>query len=135
MTSGAHIALGKNGENLAAAILLRHNYKILARNWHYGHLELDLVCEKNGAIIFVEVKTRRTDLRGGAAGAVTETKKARLVQAAQAWLMQNEMWGRQCRFDVICLTGAAGNFRMEHYPNAIETSETVDCGHTHWQCW
>lgn len=130
-----HIRLGRSGEELAAAILARGGYRVLARNWRFGKLELDLICENGRQIVFVEVKTRSSDICGGGLGAITKAKKRRLALAAEAWLGRNGMWGRPCRFDVVCLTGAAGNFRMEHYRNAFEFTEAMDCGGAHWQPW
>lgn len=130
-----HLLLGRHGENLAASILQREGYRILARNWHFGKLELDIVCELAGCIIFVEVKTRRSDVCGGGVGAITDAKKNRLARAAEAWLLRNGQWGRPCQFDVICLTGMGENFRMEHYRNAFDFTEALGGSHTHWQSW
>lgn len=133
-TNGA-MQLGAAGEETACGILRRHGYNILARNWRCGRLELDIICEHDAQIVFVEVKTRRKNARGGGAFAVNESKKRRLLRAAAAWLSISGLWGRPCRFDVICLTGTAENFRMEHYRNAFELSEAMGCGNPYWQPW
>ena len=126
----AHLAFGANGENVAAAFMAGRGYAILARNWRHGHLELDLVCEKNGEIIFVEVKTRRSALYGGGVAAVNTRKQRKLLAASQFWLMENKMWGSPCRFDVICLYGQGRDFRMEHYRNAF--CQTLANSHPYW---
>lgn len=125
--------LGREGEKTAAAILQRAGYRILARNWRFGHLEIDIVCELGELIVFVEVKTRRSSGRGGPAGAISENKKRYLALAARAWLYANGAWFRPCRFDVVCLVGNGREFRMEHYPNAFEPGEAVDSCHAYWQ--
>ena len=53
----AHNELGKEGELLAANHLQSEGYVIRHRNWRCGHKELDIVAEKDGTLVFVEVKT------------------------------------------------------------------------------
>ena len=53
-----HNALGKAGEDAAAAYLERNGYEIRDRNWRKNHLELDIVATKDNELIIVEVKTR-----------------------------------------------------------------------------
>ncbi len=130
-----HLRFGAHGEKTAAAILQNSGYSILARNWRFGKLELDIICEFQGEIVFVEVKTRHSGICGGGAGAITRAKKRSLMLAAEAWLSRHGMWGKPCRFDVVCLTGEEGNFRMEHYRNAIEFTEALDRRHANWQPW
>ena len=55
----AHNELGKEGELLAANHLQSEGYVIRHRNWRCGHKELDIVAEKDGTLVFVEVKTRK----------------------------------------------------------------------------
>ena len=50
--------LGESGEELAVKFLRREKYKILGRNVRTT-CEMDIVCEKDGVIVFVEVKTAR----------------------------------------------------------------------------
>ena len=60
-----HIRLGRDGEKVAAALLRRAGFELLDRNWRQGRLELDMVCRESGVLVFVEVKTRRSDERSG----------------------------------------------------------------------
>jgi len=56
---------GQDGEYIAAAYLEKEGYKILARNFHTRQGELDIVCQFNEELVFVEVKTRHNDKYGG----------------------------------------------------------------------
>lgn len=56
-----HNELGKEGENAAAEYLMSKGYSIRHRNWHSGKRELDIVAQKDGELIVVEVKTRRNE--------------------------------------------------------------------------
>lgn len=131
----SHISLGRTGETLAVNYLRNIGYHILDRNWRAGKLELDIICDHDAAIVFVEVKTRSSNSRGGGAGAITRAKIKRLCTAAKIWLKSNDCWERPCRFDVICLTAAGDNFKLEHFPNAFEAFQALDCSYTHWQSW
>ncbi len=71
--------------------------------------ELDLVAERDGLLVFVEVKRRPT--LGDAAAALGSRQRARLLAAGEAALAENPGWGRAgVRFDVL-LVDAAGRVR------------------------
>ena len=107
-------SLGARGEDLAADHLARCGYRILARNPRAGGVELDLVAERRGVVVFVEVKTRRSSRQGPPESAVDPRKQARIVRGAAAWLREQrrsrsaEPTGsrrtRGVRFDVIAVT-------------------------------
>ena len=65
----AHIRLGHAGEEAAATLLLRAGFRLLDRNWRQGRLELDMVCRDGAELVFVEVKTRRSEAYGGSRNA------------------------------------------------------------------
>ena len=47
--------LGKRGEKIAEDELVKKGYKILSKNFIFDHKEVDIVCEFNGQIVFVDV--------------------------------------------------------------------------------
>ena len=98
-----HNTIGKIGEQYAADILMKKGYKIECTNWHMGHLELDIIASNNREIAFVEVKTR-TSLFGGVMPEeyVDQTKQARMVAAANAYIKYNKI-EKLPRFDIIGL--------------------------------
>ncbi len=65
---------GEAGEAMAAGYLAEHGLRVLARNVRYRNGELDLVAEDGPALVFVEVRRRRTAERGGPAESVTRAK-------------------------------------------------------------
>ena len=101
--------IGNIGENAAVRFLKSNKYKILARNVHISHNELDIVAvsKKTKTIAFVEVKARSVDSDlyskfGSPASAVTKPKKIRTIEAARAYLRENKKtYGLQPRIDVI----------------------------------
>lgn len=98
-------ALGRWGEDLAAAHYRRSGYEVLDRNWRSPTGELDLVVRRGPMIVFSEVKTRRTADFGPAAAAVTVAKQRRIRQLAVEWLRDHDLHADSVRFDVVAITG------------------------------
>lgn len=92
---------GDYGEQLALLYLEARGYRLLEKNWRYGRKELDLVLQEGVTIVFVEVKTRATDVYGTPAEAVTAQKRRNLLLAAQAYLQHNGLLDVPARFDVV----------------------------------
>ena len=92
---------GARAEELCAEMLRRSGLRVLARNWRCRHGEIDLVAEDGGTLVFAEVRYRRDERFGGAAGSVTAAKQARLIAAARLYLMRRPE--ADCRFDVLLL--------------------------------
>ncbi|MDH3520238.1 MAG: YraN family protein, partial [Myxococcales bacterium] len=86
-------------------------------------VEIDLVAERAGTLIFVEVKTRRSRAHGPPEAAVDARKQARLARGAAAWLHAAGRHYRRVRFDVIgCQLDADGQWRLVHWPSAFDAS-------------
>lgn len=82
-----HSDLGKKGEELAAAWLVRNGYEILHRNWRHGRYEIDIIAGRDGIIHMVEVKCRRSDAYGHPEESVNRKKIGHVLQAAAGWLL------------------------------------------------
>ena len=116
--------LGEAGEAAACAHLERQGYRILARNARADRVELDIVAERSGVLVFVEVKTRRSAQYGGAAEAVDARKQARIARGAVAWLRAAGRRPRRVRFDVVtCEAEPGSSFRVTHWEAAFEAGE------------
>jgi putative endonuclease len=114
-------ALGLAGEGEAAAHLERCGYRLVARNARAGGVEIDVVAERAGVVVFVEVKTRRSRRLGAPELAVDARKQARLAQGAAAWLREHRPRARRARFDVItCEPAGDGGWRITHIESAFE---------------
>jgi len=113
-----HNEFGRISEDRAVAYLMARGYTIRDRNWRLGHKEIDIVAQKNGVLVIVEVKARRDDRFGDPVDAVTNDKIRRLVQAAHAYVRYHRIsW--PVRFDVIAITGEPGNQAVEHIEDAF----------------
>lgn len=98
----AHNEFGIEGEDKAANYLIREGYVILDRNWRSGHKELDIVAEKDGILVVLEVKTRTSNKFGNPEEAVTPRKIRNTVLAADAYIRLNRI-DLPVRFDIISI--------------------------------
>lgn len=117
-------ALGAEGEARAAAHLEARGYRLLCRNVRAGGVEIDLVAQRGGVLVFVEVKTRRGRRHGLPEEAVDARKRARLVRGAAAFIAGARPRPRRVRFDVVCCELAAdGAWQVRHLEAAFEAGE------------
>ncbi|HEX6017656.1 MAG TPA: YraN family protein [Burkholderiaceae bacterium] len=103
---------GDQAEALALEHLLRHGLTLLCRNYRVARGprarggEIDLIVrERDGTIVFVEVRSRATVAFGGALASVTARKRQRIVLAARHYLA-GLAHTPPCRFDVVAIEGA-----------------------------
>ena len=93
---------GLSAESRAAALLMTKGYRILARRFRTPHGEIDIVARRRNTIAFIEVKAR--DTLDDAAYAVTPRQQARIIAAAQGWLMAHpEHEEYDLRFDAMLI--------------------------------
>jgi putative endonuclease len=94
-------ALGRRGEDIAAAYLQRQGLVLLSRNWRCRHGELDLVATDGRRLVVCEVKTRSGDGYGHPSEAVTARKAGRIRQLTRFWLAEHRVRWCEIRFDVL----------------------------------
>lgn len=116
MTS-THIK-GSTAENLAQQHLISRGWKILATNWHAGHLELDIVARDGNELVIVEVKSRYGSGFAHPSEAITNKQIKRIIDAAETWINTNNSM-LETRFDLIIIVFNGDNFELMHYPNAF----------------
>jgi putative endonuclease len=111
--------LGDAGEDLAAAALKKQGYKILERNYVTPLGEIDLIARHGGALVFIEVKTRRSLRFGDPQDAVTPAKQARLQRLADYYLQRQRLGEVEVRFDVVGITISEAGPHVEVIQNAF----------------
>lgn len=103
-------ARGQLAEDAALAHLQKQGLKLVERNYRTpgrGGGEIDLILrERDGSLVFVEVRSRSTSEFGGAGGSIGVIKQQRIVLAARHYLMRFAA-PPPCRFDVVLVQGHA----------------------------
>lgn len=114
--------LGERGESTAARYLVGKGYKVLDTNWRWRRGEIDLVAEDSREVVFVEVKSRRSQQFGAPEEAITQKKREKLIQTALAYLSSVGRQGSAWRIDMIAIdfTPDGALERLDHYESAVE---------------
>ena len=115
----AHNEFGIEGEDKAANYLIKEGYTILDRNWKSGRKELDIVAEKDGTLVVVEVKSRKSNQYGNPEDAVTRSKVRNIVLAADAYIRFNRI-DLPVRFDIISVLSSSGDV-INHIEDAFRS--------------
>ena len=113
-----HNILGKAGEQKAVDFLVGKGYTLHELDWKHGHVDIDIIAEEKGEIVFVEVKTRSTTNYGNPEDAVDNKKIRRIVNAADVYIKLHDIC-QPVRFDIITLVGQEPDFTIEHIENAF----------------
>jgi putative endonuclease len=111
--------LGRSGEAATLDVYRRRGFRAIARNWRCVLGELDLVLERDGLLVFCEVKTRSGAAFGGGYEAVTWTKRRKLRQLAEVFLASSDARHRDVRFDVASVWFARGSANVEIFEDAF----------------
>ncbi len=88
----------------AGLVFQEANYRTPGR----GGGEIDLIMkDKDGTLVFVEVRQRASSSHGGAGASISAVKQQRIVFAARHYLMRFKTLP-PCRFDVVLIQGTLG---------------------------
>lgn len=106
--------IGQSGENQAVTFLLKDNYKILARNFRYKQLEIDIIALDKTAdeLVFIEVKYRKSNNFGEPSQAVSTKQLRNLEIASQVFFTQHQL-EKNFRFDIISILPT----KIKHFKN------------------
>lgn len=106
---------GNSGEDLACRYLEKNGYQILERNKHYSRFcEIDIIAKLRNKVVFVEVKTRKTDSFGSPLEAITKTKFNHIKTGALSYVSENKV--KDYQIDVIGIT-LSPELKIEHLKN------------------
>ena len=115
---------GGLGEVYAARYLRDREYDIVGANYHCRHGEIDIIAQKDGYIIFVEVKTRAKNAIVTGAEAVNFGKRQKIISTAMTYISGRKV-ELQPRFEVIeVVIKSSTDFEIErinHIINAFDT--------------
>ncbi len=95
---------GEAAEQLAALFLLGRGLKIIHRNYRCRFGEIDLIAQDGKTLVFIEVRSRRSEDFGGAAASITQDKRDKLLRTARHFLARSRSTS-PCRFDAVLIRG------------------------------
>jgi putative endonuclease len=115
---------GLAGEKYAERLLQDAGLQIEARRFRCRGGEVDLVARDGTALVFVEVKTRRSSRFGDAIETISWRKKRYLLRAAGRYLRRSEQSWRVVQFDVIGLASDShGRLSAQWVRDAFRTAD------------
>jgi len=113
---------GGFGEEIALRYMKARGYSVIEKNFRTPFGEIDLIVERDGCVVFLEVKTRISERFGPPLSAVTWKKKKRVIKNCQYYLKSRKiLWG-PCRIDVMGIK-LDRSFRVEiirYVKNTVE---------------
>ncbi|MFA6941762.1 MAG: YraN family protein [Clostridiaceae bacterium] len=92
---------GDFGEESANSFLRKKNVIILEKNFRTRSGEIDIIGLFNNTIIFYEVKTRKSDIYGSPAEAVTRSKINKIKLTSKFYMAKFNLYNYDVRYDVI----------------------------------
>lgn len=121
--------IGKIGEEIALAYLLKQNYAVLAKRYRIRGGEVDIIALNKKTLICIEVKTRTQEKFGSGADALNRSKMQALVRTMKDFIM---VYGKKIiftslRYDLIDLRldfKQKRVLRLIHYKN-VQISHTA----------
>jgi len=111
---------GKIGEDIAIDFLKKKGYKIIERNYKCVFGEVDIVARDRGDIVFVEVKSRRSEYFGDPTDAVDFNKQKKISKIALNYLNEKRVDNHDARFDVIAIKLSPSGNTVELIENAFD---------------
>ncbi len=109
-------SIGQNGEEIAKNYLEKTGYKILETNKRFSNLcEIDIIALDKKTLVFVEVKTRKTDVCGHPLEAITKNKYNHIKQGIYLYLQENQQY-KKYRIDAISVL-LKPELKIEHIKN------------------
>ncbi len=114
--------MGAFGERAAKEYLKKRGYKILETNFRCALGEIDIVAWEGDSLVFVEVRTRRSQTFGTPEESITAAKKARLIRLAQSYVQGHRDSSSPWRIDIVAIEIDQGGkiSRIDLIQNAVD---------------
>jgi putative endonuclease len=111
---------GKKGEDIAVAYLKGKGYRIVERNYKCPLGEIDIVAKDGDVIVFVEVKSRKSEEFGDPQLAVGLEKQKKISKISLMYLKEKHLYPCNARFDVVAIKMLPDGSTVELIQNAFE---------------
>jgi putative endonuclease len=110
--------IGDEGEWIAKKYLTDKGYQVLETNFRFKKLEVDIIALINKTLVFIEVKTRKSNTFGEPETFVNKQKQQFLIAAAHHYITKNNL-DFESRFDIIAITQNNNNQTVKHLEAAF----------------
>ncbi len=122
LSGSNNIEKGKKGEDMAAACLRKEGYKIVERNYRCLYGEIDIIAMDAEDIVFIEVKSRKSDNFGSPEDAVGIIKQRKISKVALNYLQEKKLTDHNARFDIVAIRLLPQGNRVEIIKDAFDLS-------------
>ena len=112
--------LGRRGEELAVALVEASGWLVAERNYNLGGGEVDIVAERPGEVIFVEVRSVATDYLATPALTVDRRKQQFVIRGARRYLLERKRENWRVRFDIVAVTFCGEEAALEWLVDAFQ---------------
>ena len=110
---------GNYGEDKAARFLETNGYTIIQRNFRTRTGEIDIICQKNDFLVFVEVKTLPNGDLDTLSHVLNLTKQKKIIKTAKYFVQNHRQYSNgYIRFDVLAVD-VPGLEPVYHIENAF----------------
>ena len=106
----------KIGESLAKKYLEDKGYEIIEQNYRTRYSEIDLIAKKDNVLVFVEVRTKKSNAFVSPEESINQKKLKKLYWNADSYVALKK-WKGPCRVDAVCIVLGKddGVEKLEHY--------------------
>jgi putative endonuclease len=112
--------LGKKGEEIAEKYLIKSGYKIIERNFRTKYGEIDLICEKDSSIIFIEVRTKSNLEFVSPEESISSKKIDHIKNSSLDYLSKNKKKYKDIKFEFIgILISSKNDYKLNHLKDII----------------
>jgi len=103
-------SLGRSGEKFATRLIIESGLSIIVQNYRCPKGEMDIIAADGEVLVFIEVRTRRSSIRGWGEESITHQKAQRLRAIAAYYVLQQGYTSWPClRFDVVAIRWTSEN--------------------------
>ncbi len=104
---------------MAAKYLKSNGFKILDTNFRCAIGEIDIVAKEKDAIVFIEVKTRKSDNLAGPFESIGKRKQNKIRDLAEYYIQEKDYSDCEIKFDVLSIVRDGQNNKIEYIANAF----------------
>ena len=94
--------IGNDAEDIASVFITSRGFSVIKRNFTCRFGEIDIIALHNHTLVFIEVRSKNSQMKGSPAESITVFKKRKIFKTAQYFLKCNAQYmDYSCRFDFI----------------------------------